>query len=299
MQLALPFAEAIAVAVAKEPLPPMVRDLRCEGSTIHADIDLRAIPDPSTAPAPRRGGGRHGRGHGPVRRLLRRGGDARGDRARPGAPRAQAGAVPRRPDQRRAAGPRPAPGLVEVQRGESEPWVVIAVQDAISAKVEGVTVTDLALRDAVFHVEATVGRAARPAEPTERTSPCPAPSSSAATTSSRTWSTSSSRGGRRAWCPRGDAFGFTVESAYLNRETAEFTWAVSAEGDADEFRRLEQVWMDSPERTAVFEGDRRLERLDRHRARRADRLAARSEQHAARRQERGTPEVGEHRRRLR
>ena len=49
MQFALPFAEAIAVVVAKEPLPPMVRDLRCEGSTIHADIDLRAIPDPSTA----------------------------------------------------------------------------------------------------------------------------------------------------------------------------------------------------------------------------------------------------------
>ena len=54
--------------------------------------------------------------------------------------------------------------------------------------------------------------------------------------------------------PAREAFGFTVESAYLNRETAEFTWAVSAEGDADEFRRLEQVWMDSPERTVVFEG---------------------------------------------
>ena len=46
---------------------------------------------------------------------------------------------------------------MEVQRGESEPWIVIAVQDAITAKVEGVTVTDLALRDAVIHVEATVG----------------------------------------------------------------------------------------------------------------------------------------------
>ena len=48
MQLALPFAEAIAFAEVQEPLPPMVRDLRCEGSTIHADVDLRAIPDPST-----------------------------------------------------------------------------------------------------------------------------------------------------------------------------------------------------------------------------------------------------------
>jgi len=54
--------------------------------------------------------------------------------------------------------------------------------------------------------------------------------------------------------PARAAFGFTVESAYLNREAAEFTWAVSAEGDRDEFRRLEQAWMASSERVAVFEG---------------------------------------------
>ncbi|MDQ0372745.1 hypothetical protein [Cellulomonas humilata] len=54
--------------------------------------------------------------------------------------------------------------------------------------------------------------------------------------------------------PARATFGFTVESAYLNRQTAEFTWAVSAEGDAAEFRRLEQAWMDSPERTVVFDG---------------------------------------------
>jgi antibiotic biosynthesis monooxygenase (ABM) superfamily enzyme len=54
--------------------------------------------------------------------------------------------------------------------------------------------------------------------------------------------------------PARAAYGFTVESAYLNRETAEFTWAVSAEGDVDEFRRLEQAWMASPERVTVFEG---------------------------------------------
>jgi antibiotic biosynthesis monooxygenase (ABM) superfamily enzyme len=54
--------------------------------------------------------------------------------------------------------------------------------------------------------------------------------------------------------PARAAYGFTVESAYLNREAAEFTWAVSAEGDRDEFRRLEQAWMASPERVAVFEG---------------------------------------------
>src|SRR3954451_10932033 len=51
-----------------------------------------------------------------------------------------------------------------------------------------------------------------------------------------------------------EAYGFTVESAYLNREAAEFTWAVSAEGDAEEFARLERLWMESPERAEVFEG---------------------------------------------
>lgn len=54
--------------------------------------------------------------------------------------------------------------------------------------------------------------------------------------------------------PARAAFGFTVESAYLNRAVAEFTWAVSAEGDAEEFARLEQVWMASPERAEVFAG---------------------------------------------
>lgn len=52
--------------------------------------------------------------------------------------------------------------------------------------------------------------------------------------------------------PARPAFGFTIESAYFNREANEFTWAVSAEGDADEFRRLEKIWMESPERAALF-----------------------------------------------
>ncbi|MEZ0446345.1 hypothetical protein [Cellulomonas sp. ICMP 17802] len=54
--------------------------------------------------------------------------------------------------------------------------------------------------------------------------------------------------------PARAAYGFTVESAYLNREAAEFTWAVSAEGDTEEFGRLERAWMASPERAEVFEG---------------------------------------------
>jgi hypothetical protein len=157
MQLALPFDEAIALAVAKQPFPPMVRGLRCEGSTIHADIDLRAVPDPSTA--------------------LRLAAAAAGtvavtvrfadysDGVVTLVVTAHARTLPAHKLVPYLVGPLNAAlrdhglpsGLVEIQRGESEPWVVIAVQRAISTKAEGVTLTGLALRDAVLHVEATVG----------------------------------------------------------------------------------------------------------------------------------------------
>ena len=157
MQIALPFAEAIAVVVAKEPLPPMVRDVRCEGSTIHADIDLREIPDPST-------GLRLAAAAVGVVAVTLRFADY-SDGVVTLVVTAHARALPAHKLVPYLVGPINAalrdrglpPGLVEVQRGESEPWIVIAVQDAVSAKVEGVTVTDLALRDAVIHVEASVG----------------------------------------------------------------------------------------------------------------------------------------------
>lgn len=157
MQLALPFAEAIAVAVAKEPMPPMVRELRCEGSTIHADIDLREIPDPST------GLRLAAAAVGAVAVTVRFADYSDGVVTL--VVTAHARALPAHKLVPYLVGPINAalrdrglpPGLVEVQRGESEPWVVIAVQRAIEAKVEGVTVTSLELRDAVFHVEATVG----------------------------------------------------------------------------------------------------------------------------------------------
>jgi hypothetical protein len=67
MQLALPFIEAIALMTAENPLPPMIRAVRCEGSTVHADVDLR--PSPTRAAARRRGGGYHRR-HRAIRELL-------------------------------------------------------------------------------------------------------------------------------------------------------------------------------------------------------------------------------------
>jgi len=48
--------------------------------------------------------------------------------------------------------------------------------------------------------------------------------------------------------------GFTIEFAYGLRESNEFVWAVSAAGDRDEFLRLEQAYLASDARAAVFEG---------------------------------------------
>ncbi|AWB96910.1 hypothetical protein DCE93_10190 [Agromyces badenianii] len=48
--------------------------------------------------------------------------------------------------------------------------------------------------------------------------------------------------------------GFAVEFAYGLRGSNEFVWAVSAPGDREEFARLEEAYMASPERAAAFEG---------------------------------------------
>lgn len=157
MQLAVPFDEAVALAAAKEPFPSMVRGLRCEGSTIHVDIDLREIPDPST------GLRLAAAAAGTVAVTVRFADYSEGVVTL--VVTAHARTFPAHKLVPYLVGPLNAalrarglpPGLVEIQRGESEPWIVIAVQRAISTKVEGVTLTGLGLRDAVLHVEATVG----------------------------------------------------------------------------------------------------------------------------------------------
>ncbi len=50
------------------------------------------------------------------------------------------------------------------------------------------------------------------------------------------------------------AAGFAIEFAYGLRESNEFVWAVSAEGDRDAFLALEQTYMASEARAAVFAG---------------------------------------------
>ena len=48
-------------------------------------------------------------------------------------------------------------------------------------------------------------------------------------------------------------FGFRVLFAYADRENETFTWAVEHDGDADEFRSVEQVYNASDERARAFE----------------------------------------------
>jgi NIPSNAP len=50
------------------------------------------------------------------------------------------------------------------------------------------------------------------------------------------------------------AHGFEVVFAYLVPETDEFIWAVSHDGDADEFRRAEDEYVQAPDREAAFAG---------------------------------------------
>ncbi|GAA1819634.1 hypothetical protein [Agromyces neolithicus] len=50
------------------------------------------------------------------------------------------------------------------------------------------------------------------------------------------------------------AAGFAIEFAHGIRESNEFVWAVSAEGDREAFLALESAYMDSDARAAAFEG---------------------------------------------
>ncbi|MBD3941879.1 hypothetical protein IF188_09250 [Microbacterium sp. NEAU-LLC] len=57
------------------------------------------------------------------------------------------------------------------------------------------------------------------------------------------------------WMPKvRPAAGFAIEFAYGIRETNEFVWAVSAEGDEDAFLALEQEYLASDARAEAFAG---------------------------------------------
>lgn len=57
----------------------------------------------------------------------------------------------------------------------------------------------------------------------------------------------------REWMPRvRPAAGFAIEFAYGLRETNEFVWAVSAEGDQDAFLEREREYLASDARAEAF-----------------------------------------------
>jgi hypothetical protein len=157
MQIALPFTEALAVAASQKLLPPMLSGIHCEGSTVHAEVDLRAIPDPSTALRFAAAAA------GTVAVTARFAGYADGVVTL--VVTAHARTLPAHKLLPYLLGPINAmlreqglpEGLVEIQRGESEPWVLIDVQQAVATKADGVTVTALGLRNAVIHVDVALG----------------------------------------------------------------------------------------------------------------------------------------------
>jgi hypothetical protein len=55
--------------------------------------------------------------------------------------------------------------------------------------------------------------------------------------------------------PARTSSGFTVEFAYADREVEQFTWAVSAPGDAEAFLALEADYLVSDARAQAFAGE--------------------------------------------
>ena len=156
MQLALHFTEALALATAKDPLPPLIGAVRAEGSTVHAEIELRHVPDASTAL--RLAAAAVGTVPVTGRLVSYQDGVATIEVT------AQARGLPAHKLVPYLVGPINGflreqglpPGLIEVQRGESAALIVVQVQRAVETKVSGVTVTGLEMTDQVIRITAKV-----------------------------------------------------------------------------------------------------------------------------------------------
>lgn len=155
MQIQLPFGEALGLATALGPFPPLVRSVHADGSVVHAELDLREIP---TSGALRLVAHALGTITVTARLAGYDGGVARlavTAHAR-GLPAHKLGLLvgPVNTALRRHGLPAE---LVEVVAGPQAPMVVVRVQDAVDVRVTGVLVTAVDLRDAVVHVTAEVG----------------------------------------------------------------------------------------------------------------------------------------------
>ena len=157
MKLALPFLEAISLATAEKPLPAAIRSVDCVGDTLHAEIALDALPSRSIALQLAAAVA------GTVTVTARLAGYA--DGVATFVLTAHALALPIHKllpflldPVNKAIRDRGLPeGLLQVQRGDAGPLILIDVQQAVETKVSGMTVTNLQLVDAVIHVDATIG----------------------------------------------------------------------------------------------------------------------------------------------
>lgn len=157
MQITLPVTEAIALAVAKEPLPPVVRSVTAAGTSLLFDIDLRVIPD---APFALRVAAAAA---GTVAVTATFAGFTLGVATFEIAVHARA--LPAHKLLNHLTGPLAAAltrrglpaGLVEIRKGDGEPVLAVHVQAAVATMVTGVTVTDLDLRDATAYLTLAVG----------------------------------------------------------------------------------------------------------------------------------------------
>lgn len=158
MQIVVSVAEALSLALARGPLPPVVRSVVADGSTVHAEIDLRAVPDPPTAL--RFAASALGTVSVALRFTGFDGAVATFEVS------AQARALPAHKLLNYLVGPvnaalaaRGLPeGLVAIRKGTGEPVLAIGVRDAVAAQVEGVTLTALDVRDGAVHVTAEIGQ---------------------------------------------------------------------------------------------------------------------------------------------
>ncbi len=162
MHLRLPFTEMLDLALRGKPLPTVLRDVGCTGSTVHASVDLRALSSGPTAPKPlamvaravpvvKLGGTLVGFAGGRVTADLT----------------VQAGPVP----VHRVLGlltgiansalrARGLPmGLLDVERGPAgEPRLIVDVQRVLDKRARGLVLTGVALVDGVLEVDATAAR---------------------------------------------------------------------------------------------------------------------------------------------
>ncbi len=157
MKLSLPFPEALSLATAEKPLPAVIRSVDCHGETLRAEIDLDALPTRSIALQLAAAAA------GTVTVTARLVGYSEGTATFVVTAHARNLPVHKLlpyvlDPVNKATRARGLPeGLLEIQRGDGGPLVLVDVQKAVETRASGVTITQLQLLDGVIHAEAAIG----------------------------------------------------------------------------------------------------------------------------------------------